>query len=113
VTTRVSGDLTITGPGVTMRLNGAGDDVRLTLEGRAGRVGPVGGAVAEYLAAAGVALDVTDAGGRRIARVGAVPPSVVGRLLAGSRRVRPTPRGVITTVRGRLARGLHHRRRSS
>ncbi len=94
----------MTGPGVTMRLTGAGDGLRLAVEGRAPRVGAAGARLAERLAAAGVALDVTDAGGRRIARVGAVPPSVAGRLLAGSRRIRPTSRGVAVAIRSRLAR---------
>lgn len=59
--------------------------------------------LAVRLAASGIEIHVHDGRGRPLARVGAGVRSPLGRLLLGTRRVRPTIRGLRATVRGAAA----------
>jgi len=60
--------------------------------------------LAVRLAASGIEIHVHDGRGRPLARLGAGVRSPLGRLLLGTRRVRPTVRGLRAAVRGAAAR---------
>ncbi len=100
----VDGDLAISGPGVSLRLGaGADGSPTLVVEGRSGVGLRVGRAAIRRAADAGLALRVADARGRTLVVIDPDRRSVLGRLLFGTDRARPTFRGLIAVRRGAAA----------
>ncbi len=101
----VDGDLTVTGPGVSARLHaGADGGARsLVVVGRPGGGLRAGRAAIRRAAGVGLSLKVMDARGRELVKIGPDERSVLGRLLLGTDRARPTLRGLVAARRGAAA----------
>ena len=97
----MGGHLTITGPGVSVRLSGdAGGPATLVVEGVVPAVRGVARALAGRAGATGLEITVRDGRGRELVRVGPGLRSPLGRLLLGTARTRPTMRGLLAARRG-------------